>query len=370
MLWSRLFIAIGAGFVFAVGADVPAARADGASTAVFVRDDTDQTLVVSPRARVSKHLAERTSVDVSYAADIWTSASVDIRASASKPVTEQRNELDFAGSQELDDITLGASYRYSSENDYESHGGSLSSSFDFASKSSTLALNAYIFQDSVGRSGDPNFDRGLFTIGARTSFTQVLDTSTLAQATYEIAHLDGYQASPYRFVGVGGTGFGCEGAYLCLPEHEPSQRTRHAFAALLRRGFGNVLSLGANYRFIVDDWGLTSHTLAAQLGLLPAANTLLTLRYRFYVQSGVRFYAAVYHEPPDPETFTTRDREQSPMHDHRIGLDLQQKVPLGNGDVRLSINAGVGLDFYSYDDFVGLESVTAYELTLAFGLEG
>lgn len=346
-----------------------AAHADALGSAIYVRSDSDHTLVVSPRASATKRLGDRSEVDVSYAADVWTSASIDIRASASKPVTEQRNELDFAASHELDDMTLRMSYRYSSENDYESHGASAGSSFDFAGKSATLALNAYLFQDQVGRSGDPNFSRALSTLGARLSFTQILDPKMFAQLTYELVHLDGYQASPYRVVGIGGTGFGCFGASLCLPEREPSLRTKHAAALLLRRALSDALTINADYRFFIDDWGLLSHTIAAQLGLLLGADTLLSLRYRFYLQSGVRFYQAVYRAAPSPSDFTTRDREQSPMHDHRIGIDLQQRAPLGDGAMRFVFNLGIGADFYAYDNFVGLTSVRALEFTLALGLE-
>jgi hypothetical protein len=345
-------------------------RADALSSAVFVRTDTDHTVVISPRARVEKRVGDATSVDVSYAADVWTSASIDIRASASRPVTEQRDELDFALAHELEDVTLTGSYRYSVENDYESHGATAGGSLDLADKNTTLALNLYGFLDSVGRSGDPEFSRGLGTLGARLSFTQVLDTKTIAQATYEIAHLDGYQASPYRFVGIGGTGFGCLGAVECLAEHEPDARTRHAMAVLLRRALSDQISLGGNYRFFLDSWGLSSHTVAVQLGWTASADTSLALRYRFYTQDGVRFYKPVYETLPDKDQFTTRDREQSPMHDHRIGLDLQQKAAIGGDQgAVLVINAGVGGDFYTYDDFVGLKSTKALELTLALTLE-
>jgi hypothetical protein len=345
------------------------ASADALASGVYVRSDSDQTLVVSPRVRASKRVGERTEVDATYAADVWTSASVDIRASASKAVTEQRNELDFAVSHELEDFTLNGSYRYSVENDYQSHGLSGGGTFSFADKSSTVAANGYLFQDAVGRSGDPTFARALSTIGGRLAFTQIFDPNMLGQLTYELVHIDGYQASPYRFVGIGGSGFGCERALFCLPEHEPSLRTRHALAGLLRRALSDHISIGGNYRFITDDWGLSSHTVAAQLGWMLSANSSLTLRYRFYVQTGVSFYAAIYRMLPTASTFTTRDREQSPMHDHRVGLDFQHKAPLGDGGTRLVVTTGIGADFYSYDNFIGLIQTSALELTLALALE-
>jgi hypothetical protein len=347
-------------------------HADALASSLFVRTDSDHTVVVSPRAHAGKRLDEATQVDVSYAADIWTSASIDIVTSGSKPVTEQRDELDFALAHEFTDLTVSGSYRYSVENDYRSHGATAGVSSDFADNNTTLALNGYTFLDTVGRSGDASFARGLTTLGARASITQVFDSKMLGQLSYELSHLDGYQASPYRVVGVGpnATGYGCMGGAgtQCLPEHEPSSRTRNAFAVLIRRALGDELSLGLNYRFYIDDWQLSSHTATAQLGLLAGPDTTLTLRYRFYSQTGTGFYLPIYHMLA-PNQYTTRDREQSPMHDQRVGLDLEQKLALDEQGEKLVLNFGVGGDFYSYARFVGLRSARALELTLAVTLE-
>jgi hypothetical protein len=57
------------------------------------------------------------------------------------------------------------------------------------------------------------------------------------------------------------------------------------------------------------------------------------------------------------------------MHDHRIGVDWQQKAPIGDKSTVLLLNIGVGGDFYSYDKFVGLTQTKALELTLSVTLE-
>jgi hypothetical protein len=355
---------------FSVGLVAAARQAraeDAVAGAVYVRTDSDDTVVVSPHARARKQLLETTAVEVTYAADIWTSASVDIRASASKPVTEQRDELQGTVSHELTDLTLSGTYRYSVENDYTSHGAFASAAYDFADNDATLALNAFGLFDTVGRAGFPAFSKRLDTFGARLSFTQVLDTKMLAQITYELAHMDGYMASPYRKVGPGGTGFGCVGAPTCLDEHEPGARTRHAAALVVRRALSEAFSLGASYRFILDDWGIKSHTATVELGLTLATDSLLGLRYRFYTQTGVRFYQRVYALPLAPGAYTTRDREQSPMHDQRLSLDWEQKAHVAR-DLDLAITTSVAGTLFEYDNFVGLALARALELTLAVAL--
>ena len=345
----------------------PQARAEDAlASGVYVRVDGDHTTVVSPRVRLRKRVLDATDVEVTYSADVWTSASVDIRASASLPVTEQRDELEAGVTQELTDLTLSGTYRYSVEHDYVSHGAFLTATYDFADNNASISLAGHALFDTVGRAGYPDFSQPLTTIGARLSFTQVLDPQMFVQATYEIGHLDGYQASPYRKVGLDGTGFGCEGSMPCNDEHEPTLRTRHVGALLLRRALSDAFSIGASYRFIIDDWGLISHTADLDVAWLAGASNSFGLRYRFYLQSGVDFYKAIYTSPLPEGAYTTRDREQSPMHDQRIALDWQHSSPLTH-TLTMTVTTAVAVTRFEYDDFVGLESVNALELTLALG---
>lgn len=349
--------------------EVRSARADSLSSSVFVRTDSDHTLVVSPHAHLNKRLGDSDQLDVTYAADVWTSASVDVRASASLPVTEQRDELDLALTHEWQDLSLAGSYRYSVENDYVSHGVSATGSLDLAQNNTTFALGGFAFFDKVGRSGHPTFSRDLLTAGARASITQILDARMFAQLTYELAYLSGYQASPYRFVGTGGTGFGCQDATTCLAEHEPDQRYRHALAGLVRRALTDDLSIGLNYRFYLDSWQLSSHTVSAQLAWMLASHTQLALSYRFYTQTGVYFYQRVYTVGSAPDRYTTRDREQSPMQSQRLGLEWEQQFAIGHTGTRLVWFTSLGGVLYDYQSFVGLREVKALEFTFALRLE-
>lgn len=340
----------------------PAARADEAAAALYVRNDSDQTLVVSPRVRANRHFGEGTDIDVTYAADIWTSASVDIRASASvRPVTEQRDEIDLGLRHEWDDIHLRSAYRFSTEHDYTSHGLTLGAAIDLAQNAATLDFTLHIIGDTVGQSGNPDFARALTTLDGAFTYTQVLDPVMFMSLTYEVAHNRGYQSSPYRYVGVDGTGFGCVGASFCLPEYVPSVRTRHALAFLIRRALGDELSLGLNYRYYFDDWGLSSHTLLADLGLSLGPSTVFSLRYRFYVQGAVDFYQAIYKKIA-ADQHRTRDRELSKLTYHRAGAELEHEFHVGEHS-KLSASLALTGNFYKYADFVGLDQVSAVELS-------
>jgi hypothetical protein len=56
------------------------AAAQEAAGAVYVHTDSDRTTVISPRLRVAAPITDATRVQVVYGVDVWTSASVDIRA--------------------------------------------------------------------------------------------------------------------------------------------------------------------------------------------------------------------------------------------------------------------------------------------------
>jgi hypothetical protein len=351
--------------VAAVFASTPGS-AQEVGSALYVRTDSDRTTVVAPRLRGGVTVEERTKIGVVYAVDVWTSASIDIRTSASQiPVTEQRDELNVSVDHELTDLTLSGAYRYSVEPDYVSHGVSGGFSYDFADNNATLALGANASSDSVGRAGDPDFARDSGTAGGRLSFTQVLDRDTVAQAMYELSRIGGYQVSPYRFVAIGGDGLctssvtGPGRAALCVPETSPSQRLRHALALVLRRSLSEALSLGGGYRFYLDDWGILSHTLHGELSYLLDPETILSARYRLYLQGAADHYQPRYDAP---QAFVTSDKELSTLSSHRLGLEAERVFSFETaGTLTTSLSLG-GL-YYAYSDFLPLDSITAFEIT-------
>lgn len=340
------------------------AAAQEAGTAVYVRTDSDKTTVVAPRLHVATPIADATRLDVVYTMDVWTSASVDIRASASKPITEQRDEMHVRLSHDWDAMSLSAGYRYSKEPDYESHGGTVGFSRDFADKSATAALELSAAFDAVGRAGDPGFARTARTLGARASFTQILDPSTLLQVVYDPGLQQGYLSSPYRRIGIKSPdGLCTTSSSYCVPETNPDSRLRHAAALRARRALGKQLSIGAGYRFYIDDWQLLSHTLSAEVAFLPEPDTVLALRYRFYLQGPAKQYQS--HYDTEDQKHYTNDKELSPFSSHRVALDLEHVFHFEDPGERLRVMLSVAPSIFMYSDYVPLSHINALEVTLA-----
>lgn len=339
-----------------------------AASAVYVRNDTNRTTVVSPRLRVAAPVATGTRADVTYTVDVWSSASVDIVSVATKRVTEQRDELDVSLSQALSDVTVTANYRYSREHDYTSNGGTLGASIDLAQKNTTVAASVTMLSDDVGRSGDPTFQRETKTVNARTSLTQVIDRFTLAQLVYEYGNMQGYLSSPYRYVGFGnaekpsqGT---CKGAASCQLEVNPDARTRHAIALRGRRALGDSWSVGGGYRFYTDDWDLDSHTFDVDAAWVMNDAWMFGGDLRYYTQGKASHFQPRYSQLDKPQLFTS-DKELSPMDSTRLGLRVVRTWTVDDAGSRLRNVLSGAYTYYTYDEFLLVQAISAFELTLA-----
>jgi Protein of unknown function (DUF3570) len=355
------------GVVFAAGS----ARAEhSGSAAVYVREDTDHTTVISPRLRLRAPIVnDETHVDLAYSVDVWTSASVDIVASASQPVTEQRDELNAGVDHVFGDLTLGAAYRFSTEPDYKAHGGSIRAALDLANRAFTLAWTGGGSADRVGRAGDASFDKAVTTLTTGLSLTQVVDTETLVQLLYDFALVRGYQASAYRFVSFGSAGACRATAALCRPETNPRERLRHAIAVRARRALSTEWSVGAGYRAYLDDWGMFSNTVRADIAWAPQPKSTLALAYRFYDQSAAHHYKAQYQVTDLALRYFARDKELSPLTSHRVALELDWVWDVAGRNAGLVTALAAAATFYRYRDFSMLDRATAIEVTAAVGME-
>jgi len=210
---------------------------------------------------------------------------------------DTRHEVSLGASHVFDLLTLAGGYSFSRENDYLSHtiGGSLSRELN--DKNSTLALGYGISLNTVGRSGDDNFARDMTQQHASLTWTQLVNPRLVTQVVYELTYANGYQASPYRFVPVR-MDAKCAPQFW-VPETDPNTRTRHALVLGANHAVGEASSLQGDYRFYLDDWGISAHTFGARYFVHLTKNLELRLRERFYIQTGASFYQKGLHAGDD-----------------------------------------------------------------------
>jgi hypothetical protein len=208
-------------------------------------------------------------------------------------------------------------------------------------------------------------------MNGRVAFTQVLGPNTLLQMVAEVMHAKGYNASPYRFIGIGGTDGLCWKAttMYCAPEAAPEQRFRQAAALRIRHSLGEALSVGAGYRFYRDSWSLLSHTILADVSLLPAEQWVIALRYRFYTQNAVSFYRASYPVLDPAQRFYTNDKELSPLRTHRLALDFERTYLVSASGQLVRPTLSVAGSIYDFSNFIPLHTIRALEITLGVAFE-
>jgi Protein of unknown function (DUF3570) len=340
-----------------------------ATASVYTRQDTDETSIWSPRARVAGLVDERATLEAAYMMDAWTSASIDIRTSATPAVHELRHEVEATAGYVFDDATLTGGYRYSTENDYWSHGGVMTLALDLAERNTTLALSLFGALDTVGKEGDPRYERPLDSLGGRLTWTQVLTEQSLMQLSWETTYLSGFQASPYRWVALGSDGVCAGAAPYCVPESAPDARFRHALGANYRHALGARASLGLGYRYYTDSWNLHSHTLEPDFSLRLGKTIELKADYRYYTQDEADFYRPSYTQDADETGYVTRDRKLSPLYSHTLGLAYAQRWDVADDGSALSLALRSAVTTYRYLAYVGLTDVQALELTALLRFE-
>lgn len=338
-----------------------------ASTLVYARQDTDATTIVSPSLHLKGEVGP-TTVAAEYAIDAWTGASVDVVTAATSAIHERRHEVNLTVGYEKGAVAVSANYRRSIENDYDSNGLTLGTRLSLANKNTILGADLLASFDTVGRSGDPNMSEPSGSIGGRFTLMQILDTRTLVELGFQTLVVDGYQASPYRYVAIGDLGTCGSLAPFCLPEHVPDHRVRDALTLRFRRALGTRASTGLDYRFYFDDWGLQSHALEPDLALRVTDASTLTLRYRYTTQSEAFFYRPRYFTLDEVDGFVTRDRKLSALVANELGLQFMQRRESDSSTRVWSWGLRSTLSRVDYLAFVGLDHVWAAELTVLLGV--
>ncbi|MEK6606466.1 MAG: DUF3570 domain-containing protein [Myxococcota bacterium] len=267
---------------------------DSAVARLGVYADDDGLAVWSPQATASGDIAGGVGAEAGYAADVITAATVDVRTAASpRGYQETRHEVHAGPHWELRPGTaVRATYSWSTERDYRSHVVSAGGAHDLLGRRLTLSVLARFLADEVGRAGEASFAKPLRGYGGDVGAAVVVDRRTVAGVTYAVQRLDGFQASPYRFVPIRD---GAGEVRASLPEAVPDGRLRHAMSVDARRALSSRFFARGAYRVYADSWGVRSHTAEGELARsLGGDRATVALRARGYTQGPADFHEARY----------------------------------------------------------------------------
>ena len=327
--FTRTLLALLVITVPALGGVLPEDRAD-----VLWHDYNGGDITVSgPEVLVRKKVGDNLSLSAGYYEDMISSASIDVKLSASPyhEVRKQENAgFDFLHGK----TTYSAGYIHSREPDYIADTSYYSVSQDMFGDLTTVTMGYrrgwdQIFRDIKTPDGvienDPTFHERADHWGYSFGLSQILTRNLLATLNYEIDTDQGYLANPYRqirYQSGGGAGF------TLAPQIYPDTRTSNAASVLLKYYLPWRATLTGSYRFYHDTWNVTGSTIEADYTLPVWKSWIFDGSLRYYTQTHASFFSDLFPYA-NYSNFMARDRELAAFDSVTVGVGAtyQFEVP-------------------------------------------
>ncbi|MGJ8668498.1 MAG: DUF3570 domain-containing protein [Oceanococcus sp.] len=245
----------------------------------------------------------------------------------------------------------------SNEYDYFSFGANTLLNYDFNGKNSTLSLGLSYSSDSIEPEGgiptpgaEANYHRGdpgtinnefdddsernsrnssedKTVLDLLLGFTQVIDRSSLLQFNYSMSQSDGYITDPFKFVSVVDPSSGQP--LRQLYENRPDSRSKQALYTQYKRSLRDTDVLDVSYRYLWDDWGLSSHTVDLRY-LIGFGKHFIEPHLRFYSQEAVDFYTPFLVDGETVPVDLSADYRVGNLTGITAGLEYGQRMKSGS----------------------------------------
>jgi hypothetical protein len=272
------------------------------------------------------------------------------------------------GSKEYDYLSVGSSggiKRYLNNKNTALNAG-LSFSFDTIEPEGNIAkpLAKMGFNDTDFNASRDGASDSKTIIDALFGVTQVINRNTIMQFNYSLSVSDGYLTDPFKVLSViedtAGANFGGNlqdgnGDNIYLYEARPDSRIKHSLYWQTKYALANGDVIDGSYRFMLDDWGINSHTFDFryrwQLG-----SSYLEPHFRYYLQSEADFYKRYiteteYNAGSPTLTEATSDYRLGDLDGMTVGLKFGHKM---DNDHEFNMRVEYYLQSNSGDSGIGL----------------
>ena len=319
-----------------------------------------------PSVLVRKKAGKNLSVVGNYYVDMVSSASIDVVTTAS-PYTEERKQWSLGADYLRGDTTIRFGYTNSTESDYDADTYNFSVSQDMFSSLTTLTLSYALGNDTVGKSGDPAFERNLDKQIYGFGLTQIFTKNLIATLNFETMTDEGYLNNPYRSVRYLDSADILGRGYSFEEELYPNTRTSNALGIRARYFLPYRAAIESEYRFFTDTWDIESHT-ASLTYVHPWGDYTFEGKFRYHDQTGAHFYSDLFPRS-EATNFRGRDKELSPLTSYTYRLkasyaflnDGESWGFIKKGTVTASIDM-LTVDYHDFSDLTALAPVGAEPL--------
>jgi len=314
--------------------------------------------VQGPSVLIQKRVGDSLSFSLNYYEDMISSASIDVKLSAS-PYKETRRQWSGGLLYLHGKSTYQAGVITSTEPDYKANTAYFSISQDMFGDLTTLTLGYrrgwdQIFRDIKTPEGeiinDPTFHERADHRAYTLSLSQILTRNLISTFDYELITDQGYLANPYRKIRYLSPGVG--NGYTLADQVYPNTRTSNSAALALKYYLPWRASIGGSYRYFQDTWGVVAHTFEVNY-THPWHNLIFDAKLRYYTQNAATFYSDLFPRA-DYQNFMARDRELATFSDYTVGGGFAYLFPHWSWAPWVkesSLNFHFDYYFIKYDDF-------------------
>lgn len=373
-------------------------------TAVLYYSEKDRVSAIEPVFSATRTFESGNILNIKAVVDVLTGASPNGATPFDGPQTFTRPSGNdsytiAAGETPLDDtfldtrVAIGAQYDYSlgrlthlssglnfsNEYDYQSISVNTRVAREFNDKNTSLSAGFAFAADSIEPEGGipkaftsmPEVEDDLNRQGSSESkdtldlllgVTQVINRKTLMQVNYSFSNSEGYLTDPFKILTLANSSTGAPEDYLY--ENRPDSRTKHSIYWKTKYHRENGHIIDASYRYLWDDWDITSHTLDFRYRWPLASGHYIEPHVRYYSQEEASFYRHSLTAGEALPEFATADSRLGQFDAMTYGA--KYGIPMGeNGEfsIRLELyrqnGSTVGTpigDQVNYDLFPDLEA--------------
>ena len=352
--FTRTLLALGIAVAPALAGVLPEDRADVMWHLYKGGDITIQ----GPSVLVRKKVGDNLSLSANYYEDMISSASIDVKLSAS-PYHETRRQESVAADYLHGKSTYSAGFITSKEPDYKANTEYFAVSQDMFGDLTTLTLGYRRGWDRVYRDiktpqgfieNDPTFQERADHRGYSLSLTQILTRNAILGFNYELLTDQGYLANPYRKIRFLSPGQGA--GFTLADQVYPTTRTSSSASLQLKYYLPYRAALTGQYRFFHDTWGITARTAEVDYTHPVRKHLILDGSFRYYHQGPADFYSDLFPRA-NYQNFMGRDRELAAFNSYTVGAGASWlfAMPFVPALGKNSINLRVDHLMIDYSDF-------------------
>ena len=192
-----------------------------------------------------------------------------------------------------------------------------------------LLRSSYVDDSSYQAAFDATRDRAddtKDTLDMLLGLTQVINRNWLMQVNYSLSMADGYMTDPFKLVSVVNSNGEVQ---QNLYETRPDQRTKHSLYWQNKLHLSGSF-LDASYRYMWDDWELTSHTADVKWRLPMGDSWYVEPQFRYYQQSAAEFYQPFILQTEPLPQYISADYRIGKMNTYTVGAKFGTKLAQGN----------------------------------------